>query len=254
MPVIVLIATLIVIAVNGLANALPLNGVTTGAISDSFEVLFTPAGYVFGIWGLIYLALLAYSVYQLLPGPRASETLRSISILYLGTCVANVAWIILWHYQRFPLTLIAMVALLGCLIAIDRRLGTGRSAVSAAESWFVRVPFSIYLGWITVATVANVSVVLVYLGWGAWGTDPAVWTVIMMIVAAALGWIMSLRERNLAYNLVLAWALVGIAVRQAGQPLLVTSAIVPGSLGAGRVAVGGVTRPPASRCLTQETG
>jgi hypothetical protein len=223
---VVLLATLAVIAVNGLANALPLDGVTTGAVSDSFEVLFTPAAYVFGIWGLIYLALLAYSVYQLLPGPRTSQTLRSISTLYLGTCLANVAWIFLWHYQRFPLTLIAMFALLACLVAIDRRLGTGRSAVSAAESWLVRVPFSIYLGWITVATVANVAVVLVYWGWGGWGLAPAVWTVIMMAVAAALGWIMSLRERNLAYNLVLAWALVGIAVRQAGQPLLVASAIV----------------------------
>jgi hypothetical protein len=212
----VLLATLVVVAVNGLANALPLNGVTTGAVSDSFDVLFTPAAYVFGIWGLIYLALLAYSVYQLLPAQRTDLVQRWVGGLYLGTCVANVAWLFLWHYQRFPLTLIAMGALLVLLIAIYIVLGTGRRAAPAAERWLARVPFSIYLGWITVATVANVSVVLVYLKWAGWGLAPEVWTAIMMAVAAALGWAMSLLRRDLAYNLVLAWALAGISVRHWG--------------------------------------
>jgi hypothetical protein len=207
------LATLGVIAVNGLANALPLNGVTTGEISDRFDVFFVPAGYVFAIWGLIYLALLGFTIYQALPGQRDNPRLRRIGYLYALSCVANVAWLFLWHYEIFELTIVAMIALLLLLIAIYLILGTGRTRVSAAETWLVRLPFSIYLGWITVATIANATSLLDYLNWGGWGIGPETWTVIMLIAGAALASAMSLSRGDVAYVLVIAWAFAGIAVK-----------------------------------------
>ena len=162
--IVVVLSTIAVIVVNGLATTLPLGGKTTGEISDQFDVYFVPAGYVFSIWGLIYLALIGYSIFQALPAQRDNPRLRRTGWLYVLSCAANIAWIFLWHYEIFAWTLVAMVALLLALIVIYLRLGTGFSRVPAAETWLVRVPFSIYLGWITVATIANVTSLLDYLG------------------------------------------------------------------------------------------
>lgn len=158
-----------VIMVNALASALLINGRTTDEISDRFDTFFVPTGYVFSIWGLIYLALIGFAVYRALPGQRDNPRLRRVSYLFALSCAANVAWILLWHYERFPLTLVAMVALLTLLIGMYLRLDIGRTAVPAAERWLVRVPSSIYPGWITVATIGNVTQLLDYLNWGAWG-------------------------------------------------------------------------------------
>jgi hypothetical protein len=220
------IAVVATIVVNGLANALPINGVTTGGVSDSFDVYFVPAGYVFSIWGLIYLGLVAFAVYQLLPGQRDNPRLRRIGYLFALSSVANIAWIFLWHYQQFVLTLVAMVALLLLLIAIYLRLrsGGGRERVSTAERWAVWVPFSVYLGWITVATIANVTVVLDYLNWDAWGIAPEVWTVIMLVAATVIALAMAATRGDVAFLAVIVWAFAGIAVKQAGVSLIVTSA------------------------------
>jgi hypothetical protein len=220
----VILALLVTIAVNGLANALPLNGLGTGEISDRFEVFFVPAGYVFSIWGLIYLALIAYAAYQALPSQRDNPRLTSISYLFIGSSIANIAWLFLWHYLVFTLTIFAMLALLGCLIAIYLKLDIGRVDVPVREKWFVHVPFSIYLGWITVATIANMTSLLDYLNWGGWGIDPAVWAVIMFAAAVAISGLMSFTRGDVAYSLVLIWALTGIAVKHAGTPLVANSA------------------------------
>jgi hypothetical protein len=209
----VILGTLAVIAVNALASALPLNGQTTGEISDRFDVYFVPAGYVFAIWGLIYLALLAYSVYQALPSQRENPRLRRTGWLYVLSCAANIAWIFLWHYEYFAFSLIAMGALLLLLIASYLCLGTGRTHVPAAETWLARVPFSIYLGWITVATIANVTSLLDYLGWNGWGLDPVAWTVIMLVVAAVVASLVSLTRGDIVYVAVILWAFAGIAVK-----------------------------------------
>ena len=164
--IVVIVALVATLAVNGLASSLPLNDVTTGEVSDRFDVYFVPAGYVFSIWGLIYLALIGYAVYQALPGQREDPYLHRIGYLFVLSCVANIAWLFLWHYQVFPLTIVAMLALLLFLIAMYLRLGIGRIKVGRAFKWLVHVPFSIYLGWITVATVANATSLLDYLGWG----------------------------------------------------------------------------------------
>jgi hypothetical protein len=220
------LATIAVLVVNGLANALPFNGLTTGEISDRFDVYFVPAGYVFSIWGLIYVGLLAFTVYQALPSQRENPRLRRIGYLYALSCAANIAWIFLWHYEYFVWTLVAMVVLLLCLIAIYLRIGIGRTRVDPAETWLVRVPFSLYLGWITVATVANVTSLLDYLNWGRWGLSEEAWGVIILIVAGIIASLVSLTRGDVAYVLVIVWAYAGIAVKHSDNLLIAITAWV----------------------------
>jgi hypothetical protein len=224
--VVVFLSTIAVIAINGLANALPLNGQGTGEVSDQFDVYFVPAGYVFSIWGLIYLALLGYSIYQALPGQRENPRLRRMGYLYVLSGAANIAWLFLWHYEYFPLSLVAMVALLLLLIAVYLVLGTGRTAVSTAEKWLARVPFSIYLGWITVATVANVTSLLDYLNWNGWGLSAEWWAVIILVVAGLIASAVSITRGDVAYVAVIIWAYVGIALRHSDTTLVAVTAWV----------------------------
>ena len=221
---VVVLAVVATVVLNGLANALPLNGLTTGEISDRFQVYFVPAGYVFSIWGLIYLALAAYAVYQALPAQRENARLGRIGYLFVLSCLANVTWLFLWHYEQFAWTMVAMIGLLLSLIAIYLRLGIGRTQVPPAERWLVHVPFSIYLGWITVATVANVTSLLDHVNWGGWGIQPAVWAVLMLVVGAAIASAVGLTRGDVAYMLVIVWAFVGIAVKHAATPLVATAA------------------------------
>src|SRR4030043_1548582 len=179
----VTLTILATIVVNVLANALPINGQNTGAISDRFQVYFVPAGYVFSIWGVIYIGLIALATFQALPSQRENPRMRSTGWWITLGGLANIAWIFLWHYEQFPLTLIAMMVLLGTLIITYLRLGIGRSTAPAAEKFAARVPFSIYLGWITVATVANVTSWLYFLNWDGFGIAPEVW---MWFVRAAV--------------------------------------------------------------------
>jgi len=179
----VIVSVLATLIVNFLANALPINGQTTGQVSDRFNVYFVPAGYVFSIWGLIYIGVIAYTIFQALPAQRANPRLRATGWWVVLGGVANSVWIFLWHYNLFPLTLIAMLVLLATLIMTYLRLGIRRTAVSSGERWAVQLPFSIYLGWITVATVANATSLLDYLKWGGFGLAPELW---MGIVLAAV--------------------------------------------------------------------
>lgn len=224
LPFIVLLVAVVTIAFNGLANALPLNGLNTGEISDRFQTLFVPAGYVFSIWGLIYLGMLVFSVYQVLPSQLENPRIQRIRGLFVLSCLANMTWLYLWHYEHFVLTVLAMLVLLLSLIAIYLRLRIGRESVKAGESWCVRVLFSTYLGWITVATVANISTVLVFLKWDGWGLSPEVWTLIMILVAVSLSAVISLTRGDAAYAMVLMWAFAGIAIKHSGIPLLATGA------------------------------
>jgi hypothetical protein len=185
-----------------------------------------PAGYVFSIWGVIYLALAAYAVYQALPSQRDDARLRDTGYPFALSCVANIAWIFLWHYEVFPLTLVAMFALLTCLIVIYLRLGIGHVQTSAATRWLVHVPFSIYLGWVTVATVANVTSVLDYVGWDGWGISPQAWAVIMLVIASTITFLTLRIRKDIAYALVIVWAFAGIGVKHADAPLVAAAAWV----------------------------
>lgn len=236
------IAVIATIGINGLANALPLNGVTTGEISDRFDVYFVPAGYVFSIWGVIYLGLIAFAIYQALPSQRDNPRLIRVGYLFALSCVANIAWLFLWHYELFPLTLIAMVALLGLLISIYTRLGIGREEAPATEQWLVRLPFSIYLGWVSVATIANVTSLLDYLGWNGWGISEVAWAVVMLVIGAGLTTVVSLSRRDVAYALVIVWAFVGIAVKHTGTPTVAITAVVAAVWAAGAGAVATMRR------------
>ena len=219
----VVITILATIVINGLANALPLNGLQTGEISDRFQVYFVPAGYVFSIWGLIYLGLIVYAVFQALPSQRENPRLRSTGWWVSLSGLANIAWIFLWHYEQFPLTLLAMLLLLATLIVTYLRLGTRRTSAPIAERLAVRLPFSIYLGWITVATVANVTSLLDYLKWDGFGLSPELWMGIILAAVTVIAVLMNFTRRDLAYALVLLWALAGIAVKHAG----VASVVMP---------------------------
>jgi hypothetical protein len=211
--VVVILTILATLIVNVLANALPLNGMNTGQISDRFHVYFVPAGYVFSIWGVIYLGLIAYAIFQGLPSQRANPRIRATGWWIALGGLANSAWIFLWHYEKFSLTIIAMLILLATLIVTYLRLDIGRTNVSKAETWAVRIPFSIYLGWITVATVANATDVLDYIKWNGFGLAPEVWMVIMLVAVLSITSLMIYVRRDVAYSLVILWALVGIAVK-----------------------------------------
>ncbi len=211
----VVVTILGTIIVNGLANALPLNGLNTGEISDRFQVYFVPAGYVFSIWGLIYLGLIAFAIFQALPSQRENPRLRATGWWICLGGLANSAWIFLWHYEQFPLTIIAMLVLLATLIITYLRLGIGRTTVSLAETLAVRVPFSIYLGWITVATVANATSLLDYLKWDRFGIAPEIWMGIILVAVLVIAVLMNFTRRDIAYALVLLWALAGISIKHA---------------------------------------
>lgn len=226
-----ILAVIATLVVNGLANALPLNGQTTGEISDRFQVYFVPAGYVFSIWGLIYLALIAFAIYQALPTQRDNPRLKRIGYLFALSSLANMTWLFLWHYERFLLTLIAMVSLLGLLIAIYLRLEVGRSAVSTGEKWFVHIPFSIYLGWITVATIANITQVLDFINWNGWGVTGQIWALIMLIAGGVITLVVYQMRNDVAFVLVIIWAYVGIAIKQVNAPAVALPAwIIAGLL------------------------
>ena len=222
-----ILSLVLTLVINILANALPLNDLPTGEISDKFPILFVPAGYVFSIWGLIYLALVAFAIYTVTPKGRVDDRIDSIAWWFVAANLFNAAWIFLWHYLRFPLTLIAMAGLLVSLLVIYLKLRIGLEKRGLAEKLLVEAPFSIYLGWITVATVANVSQVLYAVaGWRGGPFSEPIWAVAMLVVAALLGGLMIFLRKEIAYPLVLIWAFIGIWGKQAATPLVAWSALI----------------------------
>ena len=208
------------LAVNFLATSLPLNDLTTKEISDSFKIYFVPAGYVFSIWGLIYLGLIGFIVFQSLLLNRENEHVYRIGIWFAVSNLANALWLVSFHYQQFALAMGFMLVLLVSLIAIFLRLDIGRTKVTASENWLVNVPFSLYLGWITVATIANATQLLYFLKWDGFGISPEIWLVIMLAAAVSISAFMSLMRRNIPFALVLVWAFTGIAVKFPNVPLV----------------------------------
>jgi len=218
--IIVVVVILATITINILADALPINGLNTGRISDTFHVYFVPAGYVFAIWGLIYIGLLTYAVYQVLPAQRDNPRLQAIGFWVVLGGLANSMWIFLWHYEQFIGTLSVMLVLLASLIATYLRLGIGKTKVSKSETWLARTPFSIYLGWITVATIANATDVLDFLKWNAFGMAAQTWFLVILVAVLAISTLMSISRRDVAYILVILWALVGIGYKFSAEPLI----------------------------------
>ena len=226
----VIVVILATITINILANALPINGLNTGEISDNFNVYFVPAGYVFSIWGIIYIGLIAYAIFQAFPSQKDNPHMKATGWWVVLGGLANSAWIFLWHYKQFPFTLIPMMTLLASLIIVYLYLGTGKGKVSGTETWMARVPFSIYLGWITVATVANISDVLDFEKWNQFGISDPVWMVIMLGAVAVIAGLMNFRQRDIAYAVVLLWALAGIIVKFPAEGMVTVATWVTFSL------------------------
>ncbi|MEM8501238.1 MAG: tryptophan-rich sensory protein [Pseudomonadota bacterium] len=219
------LALLATIAVNALANSLPLAGVTTGEVSALYPSLFTPAGHTFAIWSLIYIAVTAFVVYQALPPQRSNALLANISIWFKVSCIANCVWIVLWHYQLIPLTLLMMLLLLASLVVIYQRVHAVSKPASPRERWLLYVPFSLYLGWISVATIANVSAVQTALALNDAGLSAVVWTVLKLVLAGLLAAVVNRRYSDGVYALVFVWAAVGIATAQAANTVVLLTAL-----------------------------
>ena len=222
----VILTVIVTLTINALANILPLNGLNTGQISDRFQVYFVPAGYVFSIWGIVYLGWIAFVIFQFLPGQKQSPRLRSLGYLFALSCLFNAAWLFCWHYEVFGLSVVVMLCLLVSLIASYLRLDVGRLRVGAIEKWCVDIPFSIYLGWITVATVANISDWLYSVRWSGFGLDPQIWALIMLTVATLIGLTVALTRQDSGYLFVLVWAFIGIAIKQSAATLVAATAWV----------------------------
>ena len=220
------LSVVIALAINILASTLPLNGQNTGEISDRFLVYFVPAGYVFAIWGIIYIGWIAFAAYQFQPAQKESPRLRGLGYLFALSGIFNAAWLFCWHYNVFGLSVFVMLTLLGLLIASYLKLNVGRASVGSLEKWSVDVPFSVYLGWITVATVANVTDYFYFIHWTGFGIAPQVWAVIMLAIACLLGFLMALSRRDSGYAFVLVWSFAGIAQKQSNTPLVTNSAWV----------------------------
>lgn len=220
------LSVLLALAVNVLASTLPLNGQNTGEISDRFEVFFVPAGYVFSIWGIIYIGWIAFTIYQFLPAQKENPRLQKLGYWFALSGVFNATWLFCWHYNQFGLSVLVMLALLATLIVSYLKLDVGRVQVSAAEKWTVDIPFSVYLGWISVATIANITDYLYAIGWNGFGIGPQVWAVILLAVASLVGLGMALARRDAGYLFVFVWAFAGIAFKQSAVPLVAYSAWV----------------------------
>lgn len=220
------------VTVNFLANRLPINNRGTGEISDAYPNLFAPAGPAFSIWGLIYLLLAGYVVYQFTKsGQKKEELLKKINPLFIATSLANLSWIFAWHYDYIGLSVCIMAVLLVLLVKIADILRVEQLIMQ--EKLFIRTPFSIYFGWITVAAIANITVFLVSIGWNRFGIADFVWTSIILLIGAFIGILRIRKDKNIAYGAVLIWAYAWILFKHlsaggfAGQyPSVIVSVIV----------------------------
>ncbi len=206
----------VTLIINYLVSAFRINGTTTGEVSNDFPNLFAPIALTFAIWGLIYLSLGLYTIRQfgVWAGKKSKTTdkvITKITPLYIATSLVNTAWIFAWQYKVIWLSLLLIVALLILLIWINMVLDTEK--LEGKDYWLIKFPFSIYFGWLTVATIANAVVWLVSIGWDGLAISEQFWTVAIMVIGALIGIITSLRFRSAAYILVFAWAYFGILLK-----------------------------------------
>ena len=213
-----LIGFLAMVIVNALAVMLPINNKTTAELSDKYPNLFVPSGLTFSIWGVIYVLLAFFIIFQtifaLKKDTGGKGFIQKIGILFFISSVLNVGWIFAWHYEMVPVSLVLMLLLLASLIAIYLRLNIGKSDSKRYEKIFVHVPFSVYLGWITIATIANITALLVSVNWNRFGINDQFWTVLVIVVGILIALAMLFRRNDIFYNLVVDWALLGILLKR----------------------------------------
>lgn len=217
-----LLFLVVMIAVNAMANVLPINGYNTGQVSAFYPNLFVPAGFTFGIWSIIYLLLIWFTLQSTRwlwnrPDALPGRVARRLSPWFIGSCILNFSWILAWHYLQAGLSVLIMLAFLLLLIRVYRSLQAFRGELTAGQRSWSYIPFVVYLGWISVATIANITAWLVSLSWGGFGLAPAAWSVIMVSAAILLGLVFAWQRRDSAYALVVSWALFGIYSAQHSQ-------------------------------------
>lgn len=210
----ILLALIAMLTVNALSSILPINGVTPKEVSDRYPNLFVPAPLAFAIWGVIYILVIAYTLYQFGLFRRRNEAVNAklltrTGIVLIITSVLNLSWVIAWHYGLLTVSFLLLALFL--IAMIDMRLIIhAQEPLSAKEKWFVRLPFSVYFGWVTVATIAGATALLVGNGFGGLGLSEASWTMIILLVGAAIGIATALRFRDIPYLLVFIWAYANI--------------------------------------------
>ena len=190
---------------NYLANALPLNGVKTGELSDSYPNLFVPAGITFSIWGIIYLLLAAFCVIQFTGANKSG--MATIELLFGISCLLNAMWIVFWHYKNLPSSLIIIVAFLVVLIYINLN-------IKELPFGLIKAAFGIYLGWLCIATIANVTALLVHYNWTRFGLSEETWTIIMILTGALIASLTLINMRNPFIGLSVLWAFAGIIIKR----------------------------------------
>jgi len=210
------------VIMNSLAGSTKIiGGRNTADVSNANSTLITPAGYVFAIWGVIYILLGVFVVYQALPSQKGKVYFNKISWLFILSSIVNIAWLFVWQYEYLSLSVLLIFALLATLIAIYVRLGIGKSNAILREKLAVHLPFSVYLGWITVASIADVAATLVSYNWNGFGISPSTWAILVVAVALSITMLMLATRKDIAYALVIIWALVGIGVNHNGNQTVV---------------------------------
>jgi hypothetical protein len=225
-----LLGYLATVIVNALANALPINGKLTGELSDAYPNLFVPAGLTFSIWGVIYILLAIFVIQQLVQAVRGNHegvwpTVR-LGYLFILTSLANIGWIFAWHYQAVPLSMVLMLVIFGTLLAAYLRLRIGRPDTRRSDKLFVYPAFSVYLGWITIATIANATAVLVNAGLTGLPPGEQFWTVLVIAVGILITLAMVFTRRDVFYGLVVDWAILGILLKRLAVPDVPAQAVV----------------------------
>ena len=230
------------VVVNALAVILPLNQKTTQQLSDQYPNLFVPAGLTFSIWGIIYILLAILVIYQLIVTFRKDESglkpFKKIGYLFFISSILNMGWIFAWHYEIVSLSVVIMLLLLGSLLAIYLRLGVGKKGATKVDQYLTHLPFSIYLGWITIATIANTTALLVDLNWNRFGLSEQFWAVAIIIVGIAIALAVIFRRQDIYYCLVVDWALLGILLKRLADPVPVQSVVVVTIVGLVLITVG----------------
>ena len=224
-----LVAIVAAFGTNVAANLAPIKGLNIGEISNTFfqDVLIIPANYAFAIWGVIYLGLFSFAIYQVLPSQRQNPHQGQVGYFLVGSSLAQIVWVFCFLSRWFLLSLIAMIGILLPLIIITQRLGIGKKKVSRSDKWFIQIPLSIYLAWISIATIVNTAIVLYHRGWNGWGISPQLWSAGMLILAGVLAARISLVRGDTAFVLVYLWALIAIALRHLEYPIIsVTAGVV----------------------------
>jgi translocator protein len=212
LKIIIALSFISMVFINALAGSTNLiGGIQTRAVSDNNPTLITPAGYTFSVWGVIYLLLGAFVVF-VLTKKEGDKYVDSIGWLFVLSCALNIAWIFLWQYVLLIPSVIVIILFFSTIAKAYLNLEKLSLSAKGIEKWAVHVPFSVYFGWLTIATIANITVALVSIGWNGFGIAPDTWADAIILIALLLTLAVLYKRKDITYGLVVAWALIGVSL------------------------------------------